>query len=626
MGGIELPERLLHFCTRRNAKQKHVETTEITASPLVFDNAQKQQIESLLNGLTPNQTIWLAGYLTGITQTQTPKASAQVAVASAQSVGVQTTELTIVYGSRTGNGEYVAQRLKAQAEVNGFNVHLHSMADYPLKNLANEKNLLLVVSTHGAGVPPVSAEEFYDFVHSKKAKPFKDTHFSVLALGDKSYVHFCKTGVDLDKRLEELGGKRLFDRADCDVDFHATADTWINGVLAKLAAQNGTAPAANPNAQPQPGTPIRLYNRNNPFEAQVIDKVKLSGRGSAKEVYHYELSLENSGIVFEPGDALGIYPANPQRLVDELVEALELDTSEEIELEDQSVPLGKALLSRFELSGLNPDVLNKYNQLAESKKLQKILDDPKKLEAFVYEYDWVDLARQFPVKTSAQELAKVFQKIQPRLYSIASSLNANPETVHLTISAVRYHNTRYKEGVCSTFLSDRISDDETLWIYPERNPDFRLPKSGDTPIIMVGPGTGVAPFRAFIQEREAKGATGKNWLFFGDRNFTTDFLYQTEWLAWHKAGLLTNLNVAFSRDTEEKVYVQHRMLEHAEELVKWLDEGAHFYVCGDANHMAKDVHNTLIEIVSNVKSLSTEKATAYVKALKKSNRYQTDIY
>jgi sulfite reductase (NADPH) flavoprotein alpha-component len=357
-----------------------------------------------------------------------------------------------------------------------------------------------------------------------------------------------------------------------------------------------------------------------------LEKIKLNGKGSTKETFHYELSIDKSDITYEPGDAIGIYASNPERLVYELADALKLNPGEPIEFEGSKTNLGDVLTKRFEISNLNTDLISSYNQFAQSKKLNDLLADSNALSKYAYENDLVDLANEFPIKISAEQLTNMLHKVQPRLYSISSSLKANPGEVHLTVSSVRYVNSRYKEGVCSTFLSDRLGEKEAVLLYPERNPDFRLPTDNDAPIIMVGPGTGIAPFRAFLQERETLDAKGKNWLFFGDRHFTTDFLYQTELLAWHKKGLLNKLDVAFSRDTDTKLYVQHRMLQHSKELVKWFDEGAHFYICGDAKSMGNDVFKTLTNILVKEKKISLVKAEEYIKALKKAKRFQSDTY
>jgi len=358
----------------------------------------------------------------------------------------------------------------------------------------------------------------------------------------------------------------------------------------------------------------------------LLERIPLSGRGSAKEILHYEISLENSELSYEPGDVLGVYPVNSTRLVDELLDSLQLDGSVQVDVGGVGTTLEDAFTRRYELSVITPDVLARYNEFAKSKVLSTILTDTNALKEYVYGRDLVDVVREFPINLSAKDFVGVLRTLQPRLYSIASSLKAYPNEVHLTVATVRYQNGRYKEGTCSSFLSDRLGEDQDLSIFMERNPEFRLPVDGNARVIMVGPGAGIAPFRAFLQERQSNGDEGKNWLFFGARNFATDFLYQTELLNDHKKGLLTHLNVAFSRDNEKKVYVQHKMAEHSKQLFSWLEEGAYFYVCGDMKHMWNDVNQTLIDIIVKEGGYNKEDALDYVKRLKKSKRYQVDVY
>lgn len=610
-----------------------MEQTQNILSPLIFNDTQKQQIESLVHGLDDRQLLWLAGYLTGLSQspitTKAPVKSPVNGISIHPVIKTDLPDLTILYGSRTGNGAAVAKKLKEKAESKGYKIHFHDMNEYPLNKLKDEKYLLVIVSTHGEGVPPVAAEEFYEYLHGKRAPQLENTKYSVLALGDKSYLHFCKTGIDVDKRLEELGARRIHPRFDCDVDFSPVANQWIDGLLSNLSGPNDKTPLIKLNGNHSPLVPeIKsvVYDRQNPFKARLIEKIKLNGKGSGKETFHYELSIAGSGISYEPGDALGIYGANSERLVYELVDSLKLNPGEEIEYNKNKDTLGNVLSKHFEISTLNPDVLKNYNQIAQSAKLKEILEDNTKLKTYIYGRDWVDLTNEFPVKISSSELLSIMHKLQPRLYSISSSLKANPGEVHLTIASVRYVNHRYKEGTCSTYLSDRLGDKDGILVFADKNPDFRLPNDPTTPIIMVGPGTGIAPFRAFLQERETQLAKGKNWLFFGDRHFTTDFLYQTELQSWHKKKLLTKMNVAFSRDQEQKIYVQHKMLEQSKELYSWIEEGAHFYVCGDKDNMFADVNRTLTNIIAKEGRMSLVKAEEYVKKLKKAKRFQTDVY
>lgn len=599
---------------------------------LPFSTAQKKLVDDLLNSFNEQQLSWFAGYLSGISLPR----SDQNSIAQSLSIkGQQSqTPITILVGSRTNNGTSIAKKLKAIAESKGFLVHLEDMNDYKLSKLKDEKYLFVIVSTHGEGVPPLAAEDFYEFIHGKRAPKLNNTKFAVLALGDRSYAHFCKTGKDVDKKLEELGAERIYSRIDCDVDFQSASNSWIQGIISKLLGQNGNSSLlfANTNGgkksdkSESPQVKEAVYSKFNPFKTRLLDKIKLNGRGSEKETVHYEISLENSGLNYEPGDALGIYPFNSSRLVNELLDSLKLDASTEVDHGESKSSLSEVLTHNHELSVLTPEVLTKYNEYVKSNELSQILADSDKLNEFIYGRDLVDLITEFPTNLSAENLVGMLRKLQPRLYSIASSSNTHPDEVHLTVATVRYKNSRYKEGACSSFLSDRLNDDQEIAVYLEKNLEFKLPSDPNAAVIMVGPGTGIAPFRAFLQEREAKDAKGKNWLFFGDRHFSTDFLYQTELLNYHKKGLLTKLNVAFSRDTDKKVYVQHKMLEHSKELFNWLENGAYFYVCGDMKKMWKDVNQTLVEIIAKESGQGLEDAQEYVKQLKKSRRYQVDVY
>jgi sulfite reductase (NADPH) flavoprotein alpha-component len=603
-------------------------------SPPIFSNEQNHLIENLLQSFDAKQLTWLAGYLTGISQASPLKNGAVKSTSDStpSQNGHQAVlnGFTVLYGSRTGNGSSIAKQIQAEAEIQGFNVQLQDMNEYPLHKLKDETNLLVIVSTHGEGVPPIAAESFYEFLHGKRAPKLSQTKFSVLALGDSSYLHFCKTGKDIDKRLEELGAERLYPRADCDVDFSLTTAEWIKGVLSTLTEKSGKDAHVKLNGEVKlnghASTETATFTKQNPFKARLLEKIKLNGKGSGKETYHYEISLEGSSLSYEPGDSIGIYGKNSPRAVNELIEALSFRPEELVETSKGKNTVEHVLTHEYEISSLNPEVLNHYNKHAQDPKLAEILSDNEKLKKYLYGRDLVDVVHDFPAKWEAQHLLQTLRKLQPRLYSISSSYKTHPEEVHLTVCAVRYSNNRYKEGLCSTFLADRIGDDDYVSLYVEKNPEFRLPADPNTPVIMIGPGTGIAPFRAFLEEREATGARGKNWLFFGDRNFTTDFLYQTELLSYHKKGLLSRLNVAFSRDTDQKVYVQHKMLKHSRELFQWLEEGAHFYVCGDMKNMWNDVNKTLLEIIAKEGGITPDKAEDYLKNLKKTKRYLVDVY
>lgn len=603
------------------------------SSPLNAD--QVDQLNRLIETLTPMQATWVSGYLAGINAAKSEGEVQQPQPQPVPAAGEAAT-LTILYGSETGNAEGVGEDLKAAAEAKGFAVSLYGMDDYKPKDLKKEKNLVIVTATHGEGDPPDNAEEFYEYIHGKKAPKLNGVKFSVLALGDLSYEHFCQTGKDFDARLAELGAERVHERVDCDVDYEDDAGNWIEGVVETFGKELEADGGAHPTVTPMPGAASAAsagkdaYTRKNPYHAEVLTNIVLNGRGSQKEVRHIELNTEDSGLTWEPGDSLGIVPSNDPAVVDELIGALNLDPDEAVTGVDGEVPLHEALTEQYEITTLTRPFVEKYAQLAESKKLDGLLADGARdeLAAYMDGRHIVDLVEDFPVKGLAgNDFVRLLRKLPPRLYSIASSHSANPDEAHLTVAAIRYESHgRKRKGVASTHLADRVGEDGSVPVYVDRNKNFKLPSDPDTPIVMVGPGTGVAPFRAFLEEREETDASGKNWLFFGAQHFLTDFYYQTDWLRWRKDGLLTRVDVAFSRDQADKVYVQHKLRERAADVYAWLEEGAYFYVCGDADAMAHDVHEALIDIVAQQGNLGEDKAADYVKRLQKEKRYQRDVY
>jgi sulfite reductase (NADPH) flavoprotein alpha-component len=625
--------------------------TENKTLPIGIDTNALQQIST---GLTEQQLIWLSGYFFGAAQNRvggvdTPSVSmpsngtyaSQIQTAPQPQVAVQASKVTILYGSQSGNSKKAANQAADALKAAGSEVVVADMADYKPAQLKNEKFLLAVVATYGEGEPPAAAEELHKFIFSSRAPKLLDLQFSVLALGDKSYVQFCQTGKDFDEQLEKLGAKRLAERIDCDVDWHDDADRWIKSVVEKLPKQapqpqrgetsNGASSNGNGHAYmvaEKPQVQSVKYDRKKPFEAEILEKVQLNGRGSVKETWHVELSLADSGIHYQAGDVLHVIPTNSERIVSDVLKASQLDPSVKVDFDGQNQDLGHILLEKTELTVLSRDVLQKYYDLSKNEDLKKIIEDAKKLQDYIYGRDIADLITDFPYPAlNPQSFAAILRKLPSRAYSIASSILAHEEEVHLTVGAVRYQSQgRKKEGVASSFLADRVAVGEKVKVFVEENEYFKLPKDPSVSTIMVGPGTGIAPFRAFVEERDAQGANGKNWLFFGNPNFTTDFLYQTEWQGYLKSGALSRLDLAFSRDQEQKIYVQHKLLQKSKEVFDWIQNGAYFYVCGDKNRMAKDVEQALIAIAKKEGGFSDEKAVEYVKDLKKQRRYLEDVY
>ncbi|MFP3750620.1 assimilatory sulfite reductase (NADPH) flavoprotein subunit [Bacillus altitudinis] len=594
-----------------------------------FSQEQAELLNQLLPTLTEQQKIWLTGYLSA----QAALAGSEVvapAPSAAASVQPVSKDVTVLYGSQTGNSEGLAKKTAQHLEEKGFQVTLSSMSDFKPNNLKKINNLLVIVSTHGEGDPPDNALSFHEYVHGRRAPKLDHLSFSVLSLGDSSYEFFCQTGKEFDERFQELGGTRLFDRVDCDLDYDEPFSEWLQGVASSLS--EGEAVSIPQESAGVNNQAVSEYSRTNPFYAEVLENINLNGRGSNKETRHLELSLEGSGLVYEPGDSLGIYPTNNPALVDELIQTCGWNAEESVTVHKNgdTLPLKEALTSHFEITVLTKPLLQKIAELTKSESLYALLEEgnEEKLKEYIAGRDLVDAARDFgPFEGTAADFTSILRKIPARLYSIASSLKANDEEVHLTIGAVRYDaHGRERQGVCSILCAERLQPGDTLPVYIQHNQNFKLPQDPDAPIIMVGPGTGIAPFRSFMQEREEMGANGKSWLFFGDQHFVTDFLYQTEWQKWLKDGVLTKMDVAFSRDTEEKVYVQHQMKKQSKELFEWLEQGAYVYICGDEKHMAHDVHNTLLSIIQEEGAMSKEKAESYLANLQQQKRYQRDVY
>ncbi|MFA5924735.1 MAG: assimilatory sulfite reductase (NADPH) flavoprotein subunit [Methylococcaceae bacterium] len=585
-----------------------------------LNDDQYRFFQQFISSLSPEQVAWVGGYLSGLM-------SSRSAAASPEGIA----DITILVGSQTGNCDYLAEQLHHLATNRGLKTVIKKMGNYKLQQLKTEKNLLVIISTYGEGEPSDSSREMYDYLFSKRAPSLKHTHFAVFGLGDSSYEFFCKMGIDFDRRLEELGAMRIHSRVDCDIDYETTAEAWMDSVLNELIAQIQSKPqAAGLSLASFTTTHTATYSRKAPFPAVLLEDIVLNGRGSSKETHHFELSLAGSNLAYEPGDALGIYPTNVPDVINDLLKALHFSGQEQVNINDQDYSLFEALFRHYEVTLITRPVMQKYAELAKNKQLNQLLDErsKKELNEYLYGRELIDLVSDFPVNDlSPQAFVDSLRKMPPRLYSIASSLKQHPDEVHLTVAAVRYYSHgRNRNGVCATFLADHIDEDTTIPVYVEHNNNFKLPADPATPIIMIGPGTGIAPFRAFMEEREAIEASGKNWLFFGDQHFITDFLYQAEWLRYLKNGLLTRMNVAFSRDQEQKIYVQKRMDEQRRDLYAWLQEGAHLYVCGDEKRMAHDVNEALLTIVASEGGLNSEQAEAYVKTLQKQKRYQRDIY
>jgi sulfite reductase (NADPH) flavoprotein alpha-component len=600
--------------------------TQTYTVPFVPDNAP----------FTPAQRAWLNGFLAGLFA-QAPSGNG----AAAQGTPAKT-KLNVLFGSQSGNSESLAKKLVKEAKNQGYDATVAALEKISVAALAQERCALIITSTWGEGDPPDNAVSFWKVLQEQEGAPLTSLSFSVLALGDTNYEQFCGFGKKVDKRLEELGAKRIFERVDCPVNFEEGASRWRKGVfeaVSKLAVAgdtqqlNGSKGAllevsAPPPVEEKPAG----YSRKNPFQARLLANRKLTAEGSEKDTRHYEICLKDSGLTYEVGDALGIVPTNSPELVEEILKVLGFDGEEEVGGPDgDKMPIRLALLREYQIRAPHRDFLNAMAEHdAADQYLKELIsaDVRTELDKFLWGREIIDFLIESPgVGFTPTEFVSLLQKLQPRLYSIASSLKVHPEQVHLTVDTVRYEiHRRKRKGVCSNFLAERVGPETSLPVFIQPSKHFRPPDNSDLGMIMVGPGTGIAPFRAFLEERKATGAKGGNWLFFGAQKSSCDFFYKEELEAYQREGVLTRLDTAFSRDQDFKIYVQHRMVESAKEIWNWFEQGAHFYVCGDASRMAKDVDKALHEIVEISGGRSEEDAAQYIKKLKSDKRYQRDVY
>lgn len=606
----------------------------VTNSP--FNEEQTEKINQILPTLTTEQKIWFSGYLTANQQAgikenvDAPSQEVAEYLLNTNSPS-KTREITILFGSETGNAQSLAESLETRLKEKEFTVKLSSLENFKPKDLKKVEDLFIISATHGEGDPPENAVSFHEFLHSRKAPKLTDLRFSVLSLGDASYEFFCQTGKDFDKRLEELGGERIAERIDCDLDFDEPAEEWMGNVLLKLTnSSNNDSTVSIPEIEAPDSEASPVYSRTNPYMAEILENLNLNGRGSNKETRHIELSLEDFNIPFEPGDCLGVYPKNDTALVDMVIEKLGWSPDETVSVNTQGKTLSirEAFTTHFEITRLTKPLLTKAADIFRNQALTTMVENEALLKTYLEGRDLLDLINDFPPQDLVPDsLVKILRKITAREYSISSSYKANPEEVHLTVGAVRYQtHGRNRSGVCSVQFAERLEPGDTVPVYLHHNPNFNFPFDGETPVIMVGPGTGVAPFRSYLEEKEELEVGGKTWLFFGEQHFTTDFLYQTEWQKWLKEGILSRMDLAFSRDTGEKIYVQQRILENSKDFYQWLKDGASLFVCGDEKKMAKDVHEAIIAVLEKEGNMSRDESEIYLNQMKKDKRYQRDVY
>jgi sulfite reductase (NADPH) flavoprotein alpha-component len=577
-------------------------------------------------GLDPHGLWWLSGYAAGLASRSGAIAPIHEAPApEAAPAG----RLTIVYGSQTGNAKRLAEQLARQVEAAGLPVRLLRADAYPTRELKDERHLYVVISTQGDGDPPDDARGLVEFISGRRAPELRQLHYAVLGLGDSSYPQFCAVGQKLDTRLAELGATRLLPRGDADLDIDTIASPWIDQALirAREALKPAVALATVTPLRPLPVAPS--HHRDAPFAAELLQNQRITGRTSTRDIRHIELSLEGSGLHYEPGDALGLWPSNPPALVDEVLATLALDGDTAVDHAGQTLPLRQWLSEKRELTRLSRPFLALHAARGRSDELNGLLAPERQahLARFLGEKQVLDLLQDHPGDWSADEFVAALRPLTPRLYSIASSRKQVGDEAHLTVAHVEYlGKPDGKRWGAASHLLASSAEDARLPVFVEHNERFRLPTDPARDVIMIGPGTGVAPFRGFVQERSAIGASGRHWLLFGNPHFRSDFLYQVEWQQALKDGRLHRLDLAFSRDQAHKVYVQDRLREHGRELFDWLEGGAHLYVCGDASRMARDVHASLLAVIAEHGGKSAEAAADYLATLQQQGRYARDVY
>lgn len=565
------------------------------------------------------QKVWLGGFFAGLHSRLVRSNGNGGDAANPQAPEVK--HLDIIYGTQTGNAEAVAEDAATVARSKGFTPRVAEMDDVELSHLATMQNLIVIVSTYGEGEMPDNAHQFWEALSASTAPRLETLNYGVLALGDTSYDEFCQAGKLLDTRLEQLGARRLGPRVDCDVDFEDAAEAWIAATLPDAGSVVSAAPVGD-----APKTTKSGWGRKNPYRSTMIENRIVSGPKSVKEIRHIAFDLGDSGLSYEAGDALGVMPLNAPDLVDAWLARLGVSAETDV----GGSALGDLLTTELEIMTPSRDLIRAIEPLAKHHELSHVVSngDKEALEAFLWGKDALDLLNLNPrLAFDPIEVVSWLKPLQHRAYSISSSPKAHQGEVHLTVAAVRWmYENRPHRGVCSTFMADHVPEGAQAGIFMSPNKSFRVPDDDSAPMIMVGPGTGVAPFRAFLEERRERGATGANWLFFGDQHRASDFIYEDEIGAFSTSGLLTRLDLAFSRDQADKVYVQHRMIENGKDLFAQLEEGGSFYVCGDATRMAKDVDDALHKIIETQGGMTPEAATDYVNRLKRDKRYVRDVY
>lgn len=616
-----------------------------------FNEEQLALINQLLPMLTPEQQHWLSGYLlnpattsvsdnkadiqeneAGITKTETSTSTDQ-SVSEPVSASTEPLDVHVLYGTETGNAEEIAETFETKLKSQHLNVHLWDMDDFPRDSLPEVEHLFIICSTQGVGEPPINALDLYDYLHGDDAPQLDQVNFAVLALGDQDFPDFCQAGKDFDHILGQLGANRVADRVDCDFDYEETAEQWITNMLELLTQASSNTNEETPSVENEDVTieePQAPYSKSNPFQAEVLKNTILTKPEASREVRHLEISLEGYREAYEPGDSLVVIPQNDPVLVNQLIDALNWDAETPIQMNDSDSmrSLKEALTHDFEIAKLTPVLMKNAAELLGNPMLNANIQKSEWVQNYIYGKDVIDLIRDFtPVALEPNMLPQLLRKLPPREYSIASSNKVNPNSVHITVRVVKYEaHRRERFGVCSVQLADRTSVGDKLPVYLKKNPNFKFPYDTETPVIMIGAGTGIAPYRAYLQERAYLNIKGEQWLIFGNQNYHHDFLYKDDLEQWLEEGVLSKLDLAFSRETENKIYVQHRIEENSAEFYKWIQAGATIYLCGNKDEMASGVHESLIKVLIKEGNLDETEAEAYLTEMIKNQRYQRDVY
>ncbi|OEK28677.1 sulfite reductase [NADPH] flavoprotein alpha-component [Staphylococcus saprophyticus] len=616
-----------------------------------FNEEQLALINQLLPMLTPEQQHWLSGYLlnpattsvsdnktdiqeneAGITETETSTSTDQ-SVSEPVSASTEPLDVHVLYGTETGNAEEIAETFETKLKSQNLNVHLWDMDDFPRDSLPEVEHLFIICSTQGVGEPPINALDLYDYLHGDDAPQLDQVNFAVLALGDQDFPDFCQAGKDFDHILGQLGANRVADRVDCDFDYEETAEQWITNMLELLTQASSNTNEETPSVENEDVTieePQAPYSKSNPFQAEVLKNTILTQPEASREVRHLEISLEGYREAYEPGDSLVVIPQNDPVLVNQLIDALNWDAETPIQMNDSDSmrSLKEALTHDFEIAKLTPVLMKNAAELLGNPMLNANIQKSEWVQNYIYGKDVIDLIRDFtPVALEPNMLPQLLRKLPPREYSIASSNKVNPNSVHITVRVVKYEaHRRERFGVCSVQLADHTSVGDKLPVYLKKNPNFKFPYDTETPVIMIGAGTGIAPYRAYLQERAYLNLKGEQWLIFGNQNYHHDFLYKDDLEQWLEEGVLSKLDLAFSRETENKIYVQHRIEENSAEFYKWIQAGATIYLCGNKDEMASGVHESLIKVLIKEGNLDETEAEAYLTEMIKNQRYQRDVY